>query len=102
MVTFHLLGAADCPRFAQIEQLGDFLKMNLPDIHLNKTLVDPEQWPVVLARRCIELGAMGHKADSNNGPLVWCANGKCPVLVLVRLGGTIMWTEKGGGSGGLY
>ncbi|NP_001070229.1 putative malate dehydrogenase 1B [Danio rerio] len=66
MAKFVLAGKADCPYYAKAELLADVLQRNLPDFHIHKIPVPPDDWKEWLEDTC---ASNGWKHSSS--PLVW-------------------------------
>ncbi|XP_073698789.1 putative malate dehydrogenase 1B [Garra rufa] len=66
MAKFVLAGKADCPYYAKAELLADVLQRNLPDFHIHKISVHPNEWEKWLEDIC---ASNGWKHSSS--PIVW-------------------------------
>ncbi|KFP82979.1 Putative malate dehydrogenase 1B, partial [Acanthisitta chloris] len=59
-------GRANCPRYAQAEQLADYLQANLPYFRVRKVTQQPEEWEQWLHDIC-EVNGWEHRES----PIVW-------------------------------
>ncbi|XP_073805269.1 putative malate dehydrogenase 1B isoform X2 [Danio rerio] len=66
MAKFVLAGKADCPYYAKAELLADVLQRNLPDFHIHKIPVPPDDWKKWLEDTCASIGW-----KHSSSPLVW-------------------------------
>ncbi|XP_076437373.1 putative malate dehydrogenase 1B [Babylonia areolata] len=66
MAKFVIAGRSDCPLFARVEMLGDYLAKNLPSFHVHKIIQTPEEWRTWLFETCGEYGWSHEKS-----PLIW-------------------------------
>nr|XP_014351387.1 PREDICTED: putative malate dehydrogenase 1B isoform X2 [Latimeria chalumnae] len=66
MAKFVVAGKANCPHFAKVELLADYLQKNLPTFNLHKIVVHPDDWESWLQATC-------KKNDWNysRSPVVW-------------------------------
>ncbi|XP_007934155.1 putative malate dehydrogenase 1B [Orycteropus afer afer] len=66
MAKFVLAGRADCPYYAKVELLADYLQKNLPDFKIHKITQHPDVWEEWLKDVC-EKNKWTHK----NSPIIW-------------------------------
>ncbi|XP_006862081.1 PREDICTED: putative malate dehydrogenase 1B [Chrysochloris asiatica] len=66
MAKFVLAGKADCPYYAKVELLADYLQQNLPDFRIHKITQHPEVWEEWLKDVC-EKNKWSHKKS----PIIW-------------------------------
>ncbi|XP_051983465.1 putative malate dehydrogenase 1B [Xyrauchen texanus] len=66
MAKFVLAGKADCPYYAKAELLSDMLQRNLPDFHIHKICVHPDDWKKWLDDTCAS-----NDWKHSSSPIVW-------------------------------
>ncbi|KAL8621202.1 hypothetical protein ACOMHN_018503 [Nucella lapillus] len=66
MAKIVIAGRADCPYFARVELIGDYLMKNLPAFNLHKIVKTPGEWPSWLVEVCAQNG-WSHETS----PLIW-------------------------------
>ncbi|KAM6178363.1 putative malate dehydrogenase 1B [Rhynchocyon petersi] len=66
MAKFVLAGKADCPFYAKVELLADYLQKNLPDFRVHKIIQHPDVWEEWLKDVC-EKNKWNHKSS----PIIW-------------------------------
>ncbi|XP_006889222.1 PREDICTED: putative malate dehydrogenase 1B [Elephantulus edwardii] len=66
MAKFVLAGRADCPFYAKVELLADYLQKNLPDFRVHKITQHPDAWEEWLKNIC-EKNKWNHKKS----PIIW-------------------------------
>ncbi|PAA49590.1 hypothetical protein BOX15_Mlig030146g2, partial [Macrostomum lignano] len=66
MAKIVIAGSSDCPYYARVELLADYLAKNLPAFKLTKIVKTPEEWPDWSRQCCEERGWHQYKS-----PIVW-------------------------------
>ncbi|XP_043934183.1 putative malate dehydrogenase 1B isoform X1 [Protopterus annectens] len=66
MAKFVVAGQADCPYFAKVELLADYLQKNLPDFRVHKIVQHPDDWKDWLQATCEK-----NRWSYTQSPIIW-------------------------------